>query len=112
MAKNKGNNNNIAKAKLKKKKCTNVFKTKASGRSKQVGKVVTTALKKNILQSSQVEKTDKQFEAVRGDILSRQTNQKKKRNKNSRSFKLAKQNPVANVSKGEIDATVNLLNNL
>ena len=113
MAKNKGNNNNIAKAKLKKKKGLNVFKTKASARSKQVGKVVSTTLKKNLLQSSQVEKTNKSFEKAQEVILmGKNTKHKEKQNKKSTNFRLIKQNQTDNVSRTEINATANLLNNL
>jgi len=110
MAKNKGNNNNIAKAKLKKKKNPNVFKTKASARSKQVGKVVVTKLKKNLFQTSQVEKTNKSFEESQEVILMGQTIKEKE--KKTTNFKLTKQNHCNRVSRTEIDATAKLLNNL
>ena len=77
MAKKKSSGNNNKKVKLVKRKCANVFKAKSSGRSKYVGKVVDTALRKNLTQAKDVEDSNKEFENVRELLACKKQKQSK-----------------------------------
>ena len=112
MAKNKGNNNNISKAKLKKPKSQNVFKTKASGRTKHVGKAVSTKLRKNLVQSKQVEKSNKSFEAAQDLILMGNSQPKPKKVRSKSPDLLLVKQEQSNVSKTDIEAAANLIGRL
>lgn len=106
MAKKKSSGNNNKKVKLVKRKCANVFKAKSSGRSKYVGKVVDTALRKNLTQAKDVEDSNKEFENVRELLACKKQKQSKRKSK-------LKPAPKTNyVSKSEVDQTVVMMQGL